>query len=732
MTDAPSPHHSLPGRRRRLRGVAIAASGLLACYVLYLVAGNAFIHSDYAHGLVNRKPEKFRMEWNGGHTLWPGCVTLREVRMQGHVRRTSWSVNADRASGRIALWPLLRKQIRVPWVEAENVTGSVARSDTEIPRPEHRPGGWTLRMDRIVSDSIKGGDVFGWAIAGAGKAEVGFSKQFRGGPAELFPSSATFTQLVASRDGEQWLRDARVASTFSLASHLSTEYPGIEKLALFAATLQLEGRTPALRSTLDGEQRYRFDTIPGEGTVEARLSLDRGDLAKGDRLKLDIPMHVVDADGAQHANLLGLQLDVEDDLHLRAHLPEREGTRLSIDADLRLPGTNLPLQDWRERLMQATGNARGRWHVPSIGGLLALFAQADWLEIEGSGTVEADLQLREGRLVEGSRLQAEDVAASAEVLGNRFRGRAKADAVIEATPEGTARSRVDIAMSSFSAAPAGTPSRPYVEGNDLRVELVSDARLDRMRETAQARVRFQRARIPDLAVFNAYLPNDRLRFGGGSGVLTGDLQVDADGDVGVGTLRVDGRQARLSAAGVDLRGDIAIDARLRRGNLQRGNFELGGSRIEVRNVAFAEPGGTSRSGWWAVLDLDGGRVAWKRPPSASGSLRARMKDVGFLLALFADRADYPAWIGRIIDDGEARLEGRWEWQGDALVLDRMHAANDRFKVDARMKLQGKGRQGDLHATWGRLGVGVELQGVQRKFHLRKAREWYDGRPDLIR
>ena len=42
--------------------------------------------------------------------------------------------------------------------------------------------------------------------------------------------------------------------------------------------------------------------------------------------------------------------------------------------------------------------------------------------------------------------------------------------------------------------------------------------------------RFNRARIPDLARFNPYLPNDKLRFDGGSGTLTGDLRVDGDSD----------------------------------------------------------------------------------------------------------------------------------------------------------------------------------------------------------
>lgn len=723
---------SIRGRKRRKHLRVWIALGLLGPYLLYLVAGNAFVHSQSARALANRMPEKFHMAWSGGQTWWPGHVVLRDVRMGGHARRTQWSVQAARASGRIALWPLLRREIRVPWVEADGVRGAVARAATELPAPDARPGGWTLRMDRIASDSVAGGEVFGWTVAGKGKADVGFRKQFRGGPAELFASSAQFTGLEAARDGQPWLRDARVDATFAMAAHVSSEFPGLAKLPLFDATLAIDGKAVALRSVLDATGRYRFDAMPGEGRLEANLALADGALARGGRVRLATPLHSVDAEGPDHRNRLELSLDVDDALRLRARVPDQPGHHIALEADLAIPGTTLPLRDWRARLAQSTGSARGRWHVPSIGALVALFVQADWLRLEGSGTVEADLKLAHGTLAEGSRLRAEDVVAVADVLGNRFRGQASADAVIEAAADGTRQSRVALAMSGFDAAPLATPARKYVSGDDLRVDLVSDARLDRMRETVQAHVRFDRARVPDLTVFNAYLPNDKLRFAGGSGVLTGDLRVDGEGEVGEGTLRVQGRRTRLSAAGIALRGDIDIDARLRRGDLQRGHFALGGTRVQLRNVAFAERGGASRSGWWATLDLDDGRVAWHRPSSASGRLRARMKDVAFLLAMFADRADYPAWIGNVVDAGQARVDGRWQWRGDTLVLDRVHAANDRFKVDARMRLRGDHRQGDLHVAWGRLGVGIELQGAQRTLHLRKSRAWYDGRPDLLR
>ncbi len=717
--------------RRRLRRAGIV---LVAAYAAYLLLGNLFINTSLAHSLVNRKPGKFQMEWGGGHTLWPGQVALRDVSMRGHVRNTLWSVQADAARGRIALLPLLRRTIRLPVVHADNVTGSVARADSEMPRPEHRPGGWTLWFDRIVSDSVKGGTVRDWRITGEGRAEVGFRKQFRGGPMELFASSGAFGNADVAHGDTQWLRAAAIETTFALPEHLSSDYPGLARLDLLKAGLKLAGDTVMLQTDMHGGGEFDFEALPGDGRIELDLALDGRALAPGGRMHLRAPLRAVDPDGAAHDSVLDIRLDVDQDLRLRAQLPQRPAGELELDLDLdvRMPGNTLPLDDWRARLAQATGSARAHLQLPSLRGVLALFTHADWLNLEGSGAVEADLQLANGRLAHGSRLVARNVDARADMLGVRFRGKAEARAHIELGEDGLPVSKMEVVMRKFSAAPPDTASAHYVTGENLRVDLRSDARLEHMRQTLEARLRFSDAQVPDLRLFNRHLPNDRLRFDGGSGRLGGDLQVDADGDVGEGTLRVDARQARLAVAGLALRGDLVLDGRLRRGQLQKGEFALGGTQIRLRNVAFTERGGDTRGGWWATIDIGDGRVGWKQPSHAAGRIRARLRDVGFLLAMFADRTEFPGWIGRVVDAGEARVDGRWQWQGDTLVLDRVRAANERFEVDARMKLHNGNRQGDLYAKWGVLGVGVELQGDGHRLHLRNAREWYDGRPHLLR
>ncbi|MGB3874028.1 MAG: hypothetical protein WA956_15400 [Stenotrophomonas sp.] len=704
---------------------------MLACYALYLLAGNVFLNSRFGHELLNRKPEAFTMEWSGGRTFWPGRVSLHAVQMRGHVRRVQWSAQADAVRGRIALWPLLRKELQLPWVEADGVAGSITRATQERPAAPPRPGGWTLDFRRITTGSLRAATLGDWQVSGNGRAEVGFGKQLRGGPMELRPSTLHFDAAQLSRGDIQWLRAVRLSSTFAMPRHVSAEHPGLAKLDLFAATLDLHGTTVSLQSMLDDAGRYDFAVLPDDGELQAKLSLQRGALVPGSRLQLRLPLSNVDAQGARVANQFDLRVTVDDALRLRATLPDLDGRHPSLDASLDLPGTTLPLTDWRTCLAAASGAVRAHGHLPSIGGVMALFTEADWMRLEGSGIVDADLKLADGRLIDGSRLTVTEVAARADVLGNRFRGKAKAQAVIANDAAGNPQSRMDVVMEAFSAAPSNTPEKPYFSGERLRLETRSDARLDRMRQTMQARVRFERARIPELAMFNPYLPNDTLRFAGGSGMLSGDLRLDGDGDVGRGTLRVEGRQVRLAMAGMNLRGDVVLDAQLRRGNLHKGEFELGDSSASVRNVAFTEPGGTTHAGWWARLDIDSGRAEWKTPSSASGNVRVRMRDVGFLLAMFADRTDLPAWVGKVVDAGEARLSGNWLWQGKRLVLDRARAQNERFTVDARLALEGPRRHGDLHLKWGILGVGVELQDDKRKYHLRGARQWYDSRPPLL-
>jgi len=732
--------------RARTWSVRIALA-IALLYALYVVAGNVFINTPLGEWVANRKPEKFQIQWGGGYTFWPGHATVHDVKMKGHVNRTYWSVNADKASGRVAIWPLLRKQVRVPEVIADGVTGGVDMKGERKPPPQARPGGWVLQFDRIVSDSIRGGHFGDLSLEGNGRAVVGFYKQLRGGALELMPSTAHFDGARLHSGKEELLRDGRLDARFAIARHVRAQAPGIRKLLLTDAALELDGKASALRVDVDPQGKITLTNVPGEGKAQVKLGLARGEVTPGSRVRWNVPVSGRDATGAAHRSALDIALDVDRDIHFVAKTPAQDTGRISLDADLVVRGTKIPLaapqQSLKELLPRSSGHVVGRWHFASMSWLARFFTNAPWLSLDGSGLVDADVRVVEGKVAGGSRVAVPEVEAVAHVMGNRIRGVASANAQLDAGPNDELLPSLDLRMQRFNIAADDSPTRPYIEGNDLHLSLKTPSGVERqamrqpgaMRELGNAllaHLTFANAKVPDLRAYNRYLPNDHIRFDGGSGTLSGDLTLDGAGVIGQGTLGVDAKAARMHLAGLALRTDMDTDLRLRRADIKRRNFNIDGSRVSLNNVSFTEPGGESRSGWWTRIDLDRARMDWDKPISIDGRVRIAMKDVGFLLSMFSKQRDYPKWVFKLIGSGQANASANVQWSGDTLTLDRVVADNQRYQVLARLRLHGKNRTGSLYAHWGVLSTAVAVNNGQRDFHVLHAKEWYDAQPALLR
>ena len=718
---------------RWLRWLWRVLLALVGLYALYLVAGNLFLNTPIGPSTINRKPEKFQMHWDSGSTWWPGQISLSGVKLHGHVRHTQWVIQADSARGRIALLSLLGKELRFPQVWANEVTGSVEKVETEQPVPAPRPGGWTLRFDRIASDSVRGGNLAGLELQGKGSAAFGFTKQLSGGPMEVLPSTARFTDTSLSHGGQEWMRDGVLQVEFSIARHLRAEAPGIEKLRLTDAHLKLDGVTAAMDVSTDMQGKVTVKGIPGKGSVYADLGLARGVLEPGSQLRWQMPLTSTDAKDVVHRDVLETEFSVDQDLRLVAKVPSQAGGVLGLDADLKVRGNQLPLADFHFRsfLPRTSGHVSGQWHFASLRWLAPLVTEAPWLTLDGAGSVSADLQVVDGKVADGSKFSVPEVAVVAEVMGNRIKGLARADGTFTANAKGQLLPALKIVVEEFNIAANDNLATPYVRGRDLRLDLEAGEDLAALGDSLRARLTFKNASLPDLRVYNRYLPNHHLQIDGGSGMLSGDLRLDAAGDIGEGWIRMAASKARMRVAGIAMRGDLGIDTQLRRLDLAKRNFAVDGSSIRLDNISFSEPDGETRSGWWARIKLPRARMDWDKPLAVEGNAEVSMKDVGFLLSLFSRQRDYPGWVFKLVDAGQAQVTGRVRWRGDTLVLDRVVASNERFELMARMRLRGQQRNGSLYAKWRKLSVGVQMERPKNRFHLIQARQWYDSQPPLL-
>jgi len=481
-----------------------------------------------------------------------------------------------------------------------------------------------------------------------------------------------------------------------------------------------------------GGQLPGLTVTAGPGAIRGHLGWQRGSLASGGRLELSVPLEE-SFDGTLDTTPASLLLVVGDqDVEIAGKLSPQHHQSVKLDADFTVRGREIPVGDLASLVPRSSGHLAFRWQFDSLAWLSALLPTSKLISFDGAGTVLADLRIQEGRLDSGSYLDAPRVAATANALGNRFTGDAHARITFEDAGPGqkTPAPHLQAVMSRFSIAPATTPQTYYVHGDDLRIDAAASGERAELRDNIRGRLWFTNAVVPDIRVYNRYLPATSLRFTGGSGHLSGDLTFDRKDAVASGVLKVVGSNVELGLLDLSLRGDIEIDTRLRRADLETHAFDADGTSVTLRAVRVSYGDEVLGSDWWGNLDLRQARLDWDQPLRLDAQLAARMRDASVLIAVYSRRKDLPDWVGKIIDSGEARAEGRVQWRNSTLLLDPFTASNKRFDVSARLKLEDKRPYGDLLATWGVLNVGVELTDAGRDFHLVNARKWFDGQPAL--
>ncbi|CAD0309044.1 hypothetical protein CFBP7900_06740 [Xanthomonas hortorum pv. carotae] len=594
---------------------------------------------------------------------------------------------------------------------------------------------WTLQFDRIVANNVQAVTLRQLQIEGDGQLQLGVFKQLRGGPMELFPSRATFDNARMRWDNSEVLRNGQLRIEASIARHAPEQARGLALLQLTDALVAVHGDTAALDVTRNAQGRHTVATRGGKGRADGELRWTRGALQPGSQLQWRAPLHDSTRTPAALLGELTAQLQVDQDIRLQVRMPEPADAGLTLDADLRVQGRQLPLQSMRSLLPRTSGHARVHWQLASLSWIPALFPDVDWLTLEGDGLVDADLRIDRGQLGAGSRLQVPHVRAHVGVMGHAIDGQASADLRVDADANGQLLPALVLQMQQFSIAHSDAPTRPFVQGRDLRLDLQTraDARnLATLRDATRAHLVFANARVPDLRAYNRYLPQQQLRFDGGNGVLSGDLQIEPGGRIGKGGLRIGARAARLQFAGLALRGDVDADLRLQRGDLRAENFRLDASTIQLRNIGFTGPDGQRRDGWWARIVLEDTHMQWRKPIGVDGRVRIQVRDLAFLMSLYARDRSIPNWMLRLVDAGQAQVTGRVHWQDETVIVDRLQARNERFQVDARLRLQGTQRSGSLLARWGMLSAAVGLRGDTPEWHLLRAPQWYQAQPDLLR
>jgi len=711
--------------RRWLRRGLIAWAG-------WLLLGTVVLNQPLMEGWINRKPERVHVDWKFAVSLVPGHVLAWGVTVRGHGRDIAWGASARRAHAWFVPWSLLRKEIHLSGARATGVAVDVRRSKALLPPPLPRQRPWAIRLsgktDKLASLSL-------WRqlrITGVGRAGVELRKVLSGGEIELRQGWLDWESLDLAMAGHSWATDGRLQASITLAPLVPSRSSAAQKLAALSLTAELEAQLPGWH--LDPEGLRRQTESPEQGELRLHVAVDDGQVSDLSEFSLRQPVQVTDGDGTTARELTAAMKLEAQQLLLAVDLPRGAEAGAVVSARLSSPWTGpggldqLAADDRGLRLAEALlGEASGRVELSlpfrSINALRPWLSRWRGLEAEGRGWAHLDLTLDSGRVSPQSTLRFDKAELEAALLGHR--GRASIDGALERLPGAAMHYRlrlreVEIATDAGDAVLSDADAELEILGKDDKNLLVHPPSvLFRMRD----------ASVPDLRVFNGYLPDAAVAIGAGNAKVSLELKLDPETERASGQLNVDAPEASVTFSGMALAGRLSLATTLRDAELEHRRADVTGTRLLLDGVRFDDAGGVQIRNWRLEAKVDQAEAVLGAPVQVQGAGQLVMSDLKPILAIYSRVSDYPPWLLRLADAGEVRARGRFAVDGATLGLTEVHGENERFQLNAHLALAEGSKRGALLVMWGPLALGVGLGGADAGMHLVGAREWFGNSAD---
>ncbi len=386
-----------------------------------------------------------------------------------------------------------------------------------------------------------------------------------------------------------------------------------------------------------------------------------------------------------------------------------------------------------------SGRIRLDGTVPDLRFLDHYIQRTRWLALDAPGSeVSADLRLRRGRLLPGSRMNLDPRRLAARALDYRAEGPGKI--VWEVMPDGEGHLGLD--FQSFQVTRGGYP-QPHVRGERLRIDARTDPpRLEGLDPFRPRRfeITMLNAVVPNLGFYNAYLPPKApLELTGGSGTMSARLGAAAPDWIGRGDLRLEARGVSARLDGRPLQGDILLRTHLKGADFRGQRFDLSGTRLDVTQVRIAGVEGTAGgtggtggtgAGWWARAHLDKAILEPGSPVLLRAHVESTLADPRPIFAFAAPperRGRLLNWVDRLLDIQGVGAVADVTVGTQGVSLTDMAITGGPAEILGRLRVGGSRPQGLLYVRYGRFDVGLDMAGGQRDWKILKPREWFDSR-----
>jgi hypothetical protein len=378
-----------------------------------------------------------------------------------------------------------------------------------------------------------------------------------------------------------------------------------------------------------------------------------------------------------------------------------------------------------------SGKAQLDGTLASLAFVGSYFASTPWVQFSGgSGPLDIDLRMTRGEIDVGSRMHV----TAAGIVGRLFSYTVTGDGTVDvdaiAPPDGSGpRTKVLVAFDDFAIDRDGDQA-PHLEGNGLLVTATGPAELDRSPDSLDIVLDLPESRIPDLRVYNAYLPTGAgVSLAGGTGRASGHLEVRAVDKAGLGTFDLVTDDAKVKLDELVLRGDFALHAKVPAADFDAGRYEIAGTRLTFRDVDVTgtEKAKNESKGWWATLDVPSGHIEPAADVYLDSKLVLHCRDSVPFVALLASQKPIPGWARGMLATDDVRGQARLQL-GSELVRVRdldVSGKATQVKLEAT-KRDGRNLDGIAFGSYRGLAIGVRMHDAKQEIQIASPRKWYDG------
>jgi hypothetical protein len=308
--------------KRALRRLVLALGFLaLAVYPVFLIAANGYLRSQDLGRRLSRHPERLSVSYESAWTSWPGVIHVRGFEIRNQTRTAQWWARMDRATFRLRLLDLGRRELVVDHLSGSGVTFHLRRrldhrwsilpraalqppvpglenpprrppEALYPPSPRHlekaRTDPWRIRLAAIELDDVREVWIDEYRLAGEARVAGGFDlrvgRRLSVDPTRLQIVAGDLT-LGGGARAEPVLTGAAGRVDGEIAAYSPAEHRGWEAVRFLSGRARLHGAVPSL-AFLDPllAKTGWLSFGAREARVETDVRVERGRFLPGSRL----------------------------------------------------------------------------------------------------------------------------------------------------------------------------------------------------------------------------------------------------------------------------------------------------------------------------------------------------------------------------------------------------------------------------------------------------------------